>query len=178
MKSFTRTFGKFCSSFLTRSYLICCFTSNDNDDNNEKNCLHRIHRSKSNTMKSCALRNLRLLINFIRTEIVMFFCNFCELFLLIFILSYVIFQSVWILLFIGLGILGLIYNLQDLLVYHPQEPPESKFYIEPPSLYNLPYEVVQLKTSDGVTLHSYLMLQNQHMCMHVPTVVLFHGNAG
>jgi fermentation-respiration switch protein FrsA (DUF1100 family) len=108
----------------------------------------------------------------------MFFCNFCELFLLLFILLYVLFQSAWIIIFILAGFIGIIYNLQDIFVYHPQEPPESKTYIEQPSLYNLPYEVVELRTNDSVKLHSYLLKQPLTVLGTAPTIVFFHGNAG
>lgn len=123
---------------------------------------------------------LKFSIKFLSSELFMFICNFCELFLLIFILSYVLFQSVWIILLIAAGIIGILYNFQDLFVYHPEEPPESKCYIEQPSLYNLPYEVVELITGDSVRLHSYLLKQPQgHATANTaPTIVFFHGNAG
>lgn len=64
-------------------------------------------------------------------------------------------------------------------MYHPSEPPESKVYIELPSLYNLPYEKIVLTTSDSVRLHSYLIKQEQNeIASSVPTLVMFHGNAG
>ena len=65
-----------------------------------------------------------------------------------------------------------------MFVYHPTEPPESKVYIELPSLYNLPYEKVDLITSDSVRLHSYLIKQQNGNATLVPTLVMFHGNAG
>jgi hypothetical protein len=108
----------------------------------------------------------------------MFICSFCELFLLIFILLYAFYQSVWLLFFIGAGILGIFYNTQDFMVFVPDEPPESKFYIELPSVYNLPYEVVDLVTADKVHLHSYLLKQPDNLAATQPTVVCFHGNAG
>jgi len=75
-------------------------------------------------------------------------------------------------------LLGILYNLQDSFVYHPQEPPESKYYIEQPSLYNLPFENVDLVTADKIHLHSYLLKQPQTICNTVPTILCFHGNAG
>lgn len=74
--------------------------------------------------------------------------------------------------------LGVLYNLQDIFVYHPQEPPESKYYIEQPSLYNLPYENLNFVTSDSVNIHSYLLKQPENLFSRVPTIVFFHGNAG
>ena len=63
-------------------------------------------------------------------------------------------------------------------MYHPDEPPESKFYIEKPSLFNLPYENVDLITSDKIRIHSYFLKQAQNLCNSVPTIICFHGNAG
>jgi pimeloyl-ACP methyl ester carboxylesterase len=80
---------------------------------------------------------------------------------------------------IGAGIIGIFYNSQDMLVYHPNEPSESKFYIEQPSIYNLPFEVVDLVTSDSVHLHSYFIKQSdENLAAQLPTVLFFHGNAG
>lgn len=73
---------------------------------------------------------------------------------------------------------GILYNLQDVFVYHPNEPPESKFFIEQPSQYNIPFESVDLVTTDAVHLHSYLLKQVDEKYSTVPTVVMFHGNAG
>lgn len=71
------------------------------------------------------------------------------------------------------------YNAQDYFVYHPQEPPESKVIIPQPSIYNLPFEVVTLITSDSVKLHSYFIKQsNKGLASQAPTIVYFHGNAG
>lgn len=130
----------------------------------------------SNENKS--MFKIKQFFNFVISELFILFCSFCELFLLIFILLYVFFESAWFILLIIAGILGVLYNLQDLFVYHPQEPPESKFYIEQPSLYNLPYENVNLVTSDSVNIHSYLVKQPENIYSQAPTIVFFHGNAG
>lgn len=73
---------------------------------------------------------------------------------------------------------GLFYNAQDFFVYHPQEPPESKLIIPQPSLYNLPFENVNLITSDSVQIHSYFIKQCTNIASTAPTIVYFHGNAG
>lgn len=121
---------------------------------------------------------MKQFLNFVLTELLVLFCSFCELFLLIFILLYVFFDSAWFIPLIIAGIIGILYNLQDLFVYHPQEPPESKFYIEQPTLYNLPYENINLVTMDSVNIHSYLLKQPAANFGRVPTIVFFHGNAG
>lgn len=127
---------------------------------------------------SRSMFKIKLFANYVINELFMLVCSFCELFLLIFILLYVFFESAWFVLLIVAGILGVLYNLQDFFVYHPQEPPESKFYIEQPSLYNLPYENVNLTTADSVSIHSYLVKQPDGALALAPTIVFFHGNAG
>lgn len=111
-------------------------------------------------------------------RLIMFICSFCELFLLIFILLYAFYQSVWLLFFVAAGVLGIFYNNQDLMVFVPNEPPESRYYIELPTVFNLPYEVIDLMTSDQVKLHTYLIKQVDNLALTQPTIVLFHGNAG
>lgn len=137
----------------------------------------RIGKLLSSNDNKTMLR-MKKILNYVVSELLMLFCSFCELFLLIFVLLYVFFESVWFILLIVAGILGVLYNLQDLFVYHPQEPPESKFYIEQPSLYNLPYENITLVTSDSVNIHSYLLKQPDASFGRSPTIVFFHGNAG
>ena len=51
--------------------------------------------------------------NFAFKEVFMFLCNFCELFLLIFILSYVFYESIWFIFLIIAGILGYYFNFND-----------------------------------------------------------------
>lgn len=121
---------------------------------------------------------IKKLVDYVISELLFVFCSFCELFLLIFILLYVFFESLCFVPFIIAGFAGILYNLQDLFVYHPQEPPESKFYIEHPSLYNFPHESINLKTSDNVTIHSYFLKHTETNIGRVPTIVFFHGNAG
>lgn len=127
---------------------------------------------------SRSMQRIKRFANYATNELFVVFCSFCELFLLIFILLYCATGNVVFILFIILGIIGILYNLQDLFVYHPQEPSGSKFYIEQPSLYNLPFESVNLLTSDKVNIHSYLVKQPEGLFARAPTVVFFHGNAG
>jgi abhydrolase domain-containing protein 13 len=72
----------------------------------------------------------------------------------------------------------MIYNFQDYIVYHPEEPVESNCYVDQPKSYNIPFETVEIKTSDSVKLHSYLLKQPPAIFSLVPTIVCFHGNAG
>ncbi|CAF0784717.1 unnamed protein product [Brachionus calyciflorus] len=121
---------------------------------------------------------LKFLLKYLKSDFLLWLGSFCEISFSIFILCYAVYPNVWTLSLIVLGVLGVIFNNQDIFVYHPTEPPESKVYIELPSIYNLPYEKVDIITSDSIRLHSYLIKQQNDIALNVPTLVMFHGNAG
>ena len=73
---------------------------------------------------------------------------------------------------------GFFYNAQDLLLYYPDNPPQSRLYVESPSLLSLPYENIYTKTKDGVRINMHLVLQADDRRATAPTAVYFHGNAG
>ena len=72
-------------------------------------------------------------------------------------------------------ITGVFYNAQDLLLYHPGEPPQSRLFVDSPQRYNLRGENHFLVTRDGVKINVVLI---KHSNPNAPTVVYFHGNAG
>lgn len=46
-------------------------------------------------------------------------------------------------------------------------------------MYQLPFENVHIKSTDGVTLHAFwLWHQKNNSGIHLPTIVYLHGNAG
>ncbi|KAF9559944.1 alpha/beta-hydrolase [Agrocybe pediades] len=91
---------------------------------------------------------------------------------------------------------GLIYYGQNYLIYPSAFPPGSRIDVAVPSDFELPYEDLQLKTPDDVTLKCYLLPQRkeiEHGASHIeipesmsddefaatrPTVIMFHGNGG
>lgn len=85
----------------------------------------------------------------------------------------------WIIIDVILVIFSVIfYYAQDLLLYHPDLPANSRIYIPIPSLHNLPHETVSIRTPDKVTLHAFWVSQPEERSKSVPTIVYFHGNAG
>lgn len=74
--------------------------------------------------------------------------------------------------------LGILYYAQDILLYHPDLPANSRVYIPIPTMHNLPHETVNIHTPDKVTLHAFWVSQPQERSKFVPTFVYFHGNAG
>ncbi|XP_072931137.1 protein ABHD13 [Epargyreus clarus] len=75
------------------------------------------------------------------------------------------------------GVAGILYNAQDLLLYYPNDPPDSRVFVLQPSNFKLPYESYKIKGRDGVKIHMFLVKQATHSKKR-PTMIFFHGNAG
>ena len=45
---------------------------------------------------------------------------------------------------------GVLYNAQDMLLYHPDQPENSRIYVESPATMGLPYDNIFITTKDGV----------------------------
>lgn len=73
---------------------------------------------------------------------------------------------------------GILYHAQDNFLFYPELPSHSRVYIPSPSMFRLPYESVQVTTSDKTMLHMYFIHQPKERQRHSPTIVFFHGNAG
>jgi len=85
---------------------------------------------------------------------------------------------------VGGGILvgGLLYAKQDSLLYIPEigdlprKTAENPRSYRSPAEYHLPYESHMILCEDGVSIHSWLLLQKDST--NFPTIIFFHGNAG
>ncbi|KAF9531417.1 BEM46 family protein [Crepidotus variabilis] len=91
---------------------------------------------------------------------------------------------------------GLAYYGQNYLIYPSAFPPGSRIEVASPSDFDMPYENLELKTEDDVTLRCYLLPQRKELPHNVnfvdtpegmtdeefmatrPTVIMFHGNGG
>lgn len=73
---------------------------------------------------------------------------------------------------------GILYQVQDSLLFNPELPSHSRVFIPIPSSFNLPYENVTTKTSDGVQIQMYFIYQPKERQCKSPTIIFFHGNAG
>jgi len=76
---------------------------------------------------------------------------------------------------------GVLYVKQESLLYFPaigdlsKEPSGNPKGYRSPSERNLPFESHRIPTSDGIFIHSWLILAQDPKA---PTIVFFHGNAG
>ncbi|CAF3732329.1 unnamed protein product [Rotaria sp. Silwood1] len=57
------------------------------------------------------------------------------------------------------------------------EPDTARTIVLTPEIYQLPYEIIIIETSDNEKLHGYLIKQNNHSDQ-CETLIFFHGNAG
>ncbi|XP_026761154.1 protein ABHD13 [Galleria mellonella] len=76
-----------------------------------------------------------------------------------------------------LGMTGILYSAQDLLLYYPNDPPDSRAFVLQPSNYKLPYESIKIINKDGFKIHMFLIKQMTNSSLK-PTMIFFHGNAG
>ncbi|KAK2158646.1 hypothetical protein LSH36_166g04064 [Paralvinella palmiformis] len=110
--------------------------------------------------------------------VMMKFWAMCTTVLLILLLMYWFYGGWLTLLLLIFALIGLLYNAQDMLLYYPDQPANSRLYVESPSIFGLPYENIFIKTSDGVKLHTVFIKQPEHKLNTAHTVIFFHGNAG
>jgi len=98
----------------------------------------------------------------------------------------VVIKLMWKVGYLGLGggflVTGLLYAKQNSMLYMPEignlpkKPANNPRHYRSPSEYRIPYESHMIRCEDGVTIHSWLLLQkDSEQC---PTIVFFHGNAG
>ncbi|KAK7091462.1 protein ABHD13-like [Littorina saxatilis] len=115
------------------------------------------------------------LVSRIVLAVVVRFWRLCTTGLLIIILLFCIHGGILAFTFLVLGILGLMYNAQDMLLYHPEVPPESRLYVILPSAFHLPFENHTTQARDGTKINIVLVKQPKP---GAPTILYFHGNAG
>ncbi|KAL1117487.1 hypothetical protein AAG570_004810 [Ranatra chinensis] len=75
------------------------------------------------------------------------------------------------------SVAGLLYNAQDYLLFHPDDN-QSRVFVHTPSIVDLPFEHVFIRSLDGTLINLYFIGQADGRSASVPTVVFFHGNAG
>lgn len=75
------------------------------------------------------------------------------------------------------GFAGILYNAEDLLLYYPEIPADSRVFVPQPSNYKLPFESIKIPNKDGFMIHMFFIKQHTNSSK-LPTIVFFHGNAG
>ncbi|XP_060600920.1 protein ABHD13-like [Ruditapes philippinarum] len=125
--------------------------------------------------KSPLYRTCRILCHLF-TMIVVRFWKLCTSACLMLLLLYWFYGGALTFLFLMISIYGLFYYAQDMFLYYPDQPPNSRIFVDQPDKFKLPFENVFVKTKDGVSINMYLV-KNQNT-FAFPTVMMLHGNAG
>ncbi|XP_033223764.1 protein ABHD13 isoform X2 [Belonocnema kinseyi] len=73
---------------------------------------------------------------------------------------------------------GVLYHMEDELLYYPEIPRHSRVYVPSPSTCNLPYQSLFIRSKDGTMLHMFFIPQPEDKVKKAPTVLFLHGNAG
>lgn len=73
---------------------------------------------------------------------------------------------------------GILYQIQDNILFSPELPSHSRVYIPLPSTFGLPYQSIYIKSLDGTKIHLYFIPQPHDKQLNAPTIIFFHGNAG
>lgn len=106
------------------------------------------------------------------------FWAFCTTSVLLVVLVYWFYGGVLSFLLLVAAFLGFVYNIQDSLLYYPNQPAHSRYYVEPPSAFGLPAENTFVKTKDSVHINLVFIKQPPPLLSTVPTILFLHGNAG
>lgn len=115
------------------------------------------------------------LVSRVALAVIVRFWRLCTTGLLVIILIFCIHGGLLAFTFLLLGLLGLMYHAQDMLLYHPDVPPESRLYVILPNAFHLPFENHTIPTRDGEKINVILVKQQQP---GAPTMLYLHGNAG
>ncbi|KAH3712381.1 protein ABHD13-like [Dreissena polymorpha] len=131
---------------------------------------------KSATMARSSLYAACRIILYLMKLVIVRFWKLCMSSCLIILLLFWFYGGAVSLMFLMFSVFGLFYYAQDMVLYYPNQPPNSRLFVPQPDPSKLPYENVFVKTRDGVNLNMYFIKQQQPY--GYPTVVMFHGNAG
>ncbi|XP_064605385.1 protein ABHD13-like [Liolophura sinensis] len=118
------------------------------------------------------------LVSRITIMLIVRFWKLCTSALLLLLLTFWMSGGLVTFLLLCFAVIGLLYYGQDMLLYYPCQPPNSRLYVDLPSIVQLPYENHFIRTRDGVFINVVLIKQKSPDCRSCPTLIYFHGNAG
>lgn len=97
-------------------------------------------------------------------------------------LAAILTRAAWVGGFLLSAVVGVLWFFQEKLVFYPavpkgyETPDKNPKGLHHPGERNLPFDDVYIGTSDGLTLHGWLLRQPN--ALKAPTFLYFHGNAG
>ncbi|XP_065063388.1 protein ABHD13-like [Rhopilema esculentum] len=102
----------------------------------------------------------------------------CSAGILSLILLYWMYGGVVIFLLLASALVGAFYHFQDGLLYFPDQPESSRFFVQSPHKLGIPFENSYIKSKDGIQINILLLKQAERRLSVAPTLIYFHGNAG
>lgn len=102
----------------------------------------------------------------------------CSAGILSLILLYWLYGGTVIFLLLASALIGAFFHFQDGLLYFPDQPESSRFFVQSPHKLGIPFENLYIKSKDGVQINILLLKQIDRRVSIAPTIIYFHGNAG
>jgi len=106
------------------------------------------------------------------------FWKACSIGLLLVFLLFWLYGGITTMLLLTCAFVGAFYHYQDSLLYFPDQPENSRIYVQSPRLLGVPYENLHIQTRDSVTLNAVFLKQPSNRLSIAPTIIMYHGNAG
>ncbi|XP_066926422.1 protein ABHD13-like [Clytia hemisphaerica] len=106
------------------------------------------------------------------------FWKACSIGLLLVFLLFWLYGGIATMLLLTCAFVGAFYHYQDALLYFPDQPENSRIYVQSPRLLGVPYENLHIQTRDSVSLNAIFLKQPSNRLSIAPTIVMYHGNAG
>jgi len=111
-------------------------------------------------------------------SLILRFWKACSVGLLLVFLLFWLYGGITTLLLLSCAFIGAFYHYQDALLYFPDQPENSRIYVQSPRLLGVPYENLHIPSKDGVTLNAVFLKQSTSRIAIAPTIIMYHGNAG
>ncbi|XP_066590262.1 protein ABHD13 [Prorops nasuta] len=103
---------------------------------------------------------------------------FSGIYAIVCIILYWLYGGIFVFFLLCFATTGILYHKEDQLLYHPELPVHARVYVPAPSIFNLPYQNIYIRSEDGTMLHMFFITQSKDKMRNVPTILYLHGNAG
>ncbi|XP_065652088.1 protein ABHD13 [Hydra vulgaris] len=132
---------------------------------------------KRNSLKRSGFRSIETIGRLVLSLIIRFW-KACSVAMLFIFLLYWLYGGIITVFLLSAAFVGAFYHYQDALLYFPDQPENSRIYVQSPRYLGVPYENLYIKTRDGITLNAIFLKQSGSRLNIAPTIIMLHGNAG
>nr|XP_054755448.1 protein ABHD13-like [Lytechinus pictus] len=151
------------------------------DTQTEANGNTSTHQPVASSRRSSAMSHAISILRFfilLLLRVCLRFWKVCVAELLIVVLVFWMYGGVIVFFLMLAALLTVVYNMQDFLLYFPDNPKMSTVFVPSAAILELPYENLTIKTSDWVKISGVLFKQPPDRAARSPTILFLHGNAG